>query len=233
MAAPWDVQWLLEQLSKSTLECPQCNEVPLKRHAPQLFTGPRIKQFVCNQRFDSWLLLISTAVTVQMAPSFSLWSYYLVMRRIMLLARWGRVWVLPTWEGLGSSSQIYGRQRGHHIGIGPNPADKQPSGSVTEWCITAPLGRLTRVGSFCSDLGLDFQMLSVGSSSRRWMIWRTQVQLNHDCHLGRPWSTDLFSFSTNTPVCVLCCLHCDVTCMKIHVVCKLHIYNNDCTFLFM
>lgn len=58
----------------------------------------------------------------------------------------------------------------------PKPADKQPSGSVTEWCITAPLGGLTRIGSFSSDLDLDFQMLSVGSSSWRWMICSRQLQ---------------------------------------------------------
>lgn len=83
-----------------------------------------------------------------------------------------RVRILPTWERWGCSFQIY---RGAHWKR-PKPADKQPSGSVTEWCITAPLGGVTRIGSFCSDLELDFQMLSVGSLSRRWMIWSLQLQ---------------------------------------------------------
>lgn len=42
--------------------------------------------------------------------------------------------------------------------------------------------------------------------------------------------------TSKTAVCVSCCLHFDVTscwCMQINYVCKLHIYTNDCTFIFM
>lgn len=130
--------------------------------------GPESNYFPCNQRSDSVIAYLN-AVTALMAPLFFLRSYYLVM----LHPGWGRA---REFSQPGSPEAACFRFYSGAYWKRPKPADKWPSGSVTEWCITAPLGRLTRIGSFCSDLDLDFQMLSVGSLSWRWMICSQQLQ---------------------------------------------------------
>lgn len=71
-------------------------------------------------------------------------SFYLVMRRIMLHPRCGSACELPQPESVEAVCVRFSRAAHWER---PKPADKQPSGSVTEWCITAPLGGLTRIRS--------------------------------------------------------------------------------------
>lgn len=141
------------------------------------------------------------------------------------------MWLLLTWEHWGRLLQIYGWSTLDKLQNGRQPAE-WPSNRMmyyrAAWWVNKNQFVLLRSGisiSKCSWWVLYHEDGWSGAPGHR--------SQKPDCHSRCVWSTDMPSSGINTPVWVSCCLHCDVTCMNIHVVCKLHIYTNDCTFLFM